>query len=207
MKNMGKNALRILTLPQRIRNLILFIIYKFDKWHISPFGNRIYPLAIINYVKGLYPLDRICEIGCGLGDTISRLDGKYLLGLDCDENVLRAASFIHKKNQNLHFRKFEFPINDLDEKFDLIIAINWLHGINETITKKYLSEYFNNNLNSNGYLIVDSVANMKYKYFHDFEKYFSDSNCIISIIGQFQSGRKVFSIKKNHLVLNEKSLS
>lgn len=183
-------------MPERIRNFILFLIFRFDKWHISPSGNRIYPSAIIYYAKKLYPLGRICEIGCGLGDIISKLDGKYLVGLDCDDNVLLAASFLHRKKVNLHFKRFEFPLSDLEEKFDLIIAVNWMHGVDEKTIKDFFPKYFLNNLNENGNIIVDTVDNPKYKYHHNFEGYFSGLKCRIDRVGEFPGGRKILSIMK-----------
>jgi len=191
-----KNVLRILTIPERIRNFTLFIIFRFDKWHISPSGNRIYPSAIICHVKKLYSPDRICEIGCGLGDIISKLDGKYMVGLDRDNNVLRAASFLHTKNKALHFKRFDFPVSKLEERYDLIIAVNWLHGVDEETIKNIFSKYFINNLNDNGYLIVDTVDNVKYKYSHNFAEYFSGLDCTITLVGEFPGGRIILSIKK-----------
>jgi 2-polyprenyl-3-methyl-5-hydroxy-6-metoxy-1,4-benzoquinol methylase len=183
-------------MPERMRNFILYLIFRFDKWHISPSSNRIYPSAIIKFIKGLYPLNSICEIGCGLGDIISKLDGQYLLGLDHDENVLRAASYMHKKSQNIEFKRFEFSTSVLEGQFDLIIAVNWLHGMDESSVKSFFIKYFNVNLNDSGFIIVDTINSIGYKYYHNFEKYFIGLNCQISTIGVFQSGRKILLIKK-----------
>lgn len=196
---MNRILLRIVTLPERTRNLILFLIYHFDKWHISPSGNRIYPEAIIKFVKEKYPLDDICEIGCGLGDTISKLEGKNMIGLDYDENVLKAASFLHKRIHNLRFAKFVFPSSKLEGKYDLVIAVNWIHSFDEQTLKNKLVEYFRENLKENGLLIVDSISHAGYKYCHDFHRIFAGINCTITEIGHFKSSRKVYAINKlNH---------
>lgn len=193
---MNRVLLRIITLPERGRNLILYLVFHFNRWHISPASNRIYPKAIIRFVKKMDSLNAICEIGCGLGDTISKLNGENLIGLDCDENVLKAASFLHKKVKNLRFRKFVFPDSALEGTFDMLIAVNWIHSFNEDILKNRLLEYFVTNLNENGYLIVDSVRNAGYKYCHDFHRYFEGLNCLITEIGQFPSNRTVYVIQK-----------
>jgi hypothetical protein len=49
-KTVKKGLLRIMTLPERVRNFILFLFFHFDRWHISPSSNRIYPGAIIDFV-------------------------------------------------------------------------------------------------------------------------------------------------------------
>jgi SAM-dependent methyltransferase len=192
----NKGLLRIVTLPERARNLILFLIFRFDSWHISPSGNRIYPGAIIKYLKDKYALNDICEIGCGLGDIISKLSGKKMIGLDSDENVLKAASFLHKKILNLRFEKFVFPSSALEGSYDLIIAVNWIHSFDEETLKNKLLNYFRENLKENGFLILDSINNAGYEYCHDFYRYFSGLNCTITEIGQFPSFRTVYAINK-----------
>ena len=195
---MNKAVLRIVTLPERFRNLILFLIYHFDSWHISPAGNRVYPEAIIRFVRENYPLDDICEIGCGLGDTISKLAGRNMIGLDNDENVLKAASFLHRRIHNLKFSKFIFPLSSLEGKYDLIMAVNWIHSFNEQILTNKLLQYFRENLKEKGLLIVDSIDYPGYEYCHDFNRIFAGIDCTITEIGKFQSSRKVYAIKKSN---------
>jgi SAM-dependent methyltransferase len=184
-----------MTMPERIRNFILFLLFHFDKWHISPSGNRIYPAVIISFVRK-FSLNDVCEIGCGLGDTISRLNGKNMIGLDYDENVLKAAFFLHKKNHSLRFKKFVFPSAALEGSYDLIIAVNWIHSFDEDTIKNKMLLYFRENLKCNGFLIVDSIRNAGYKYCHDFCSYFSGLNCVITEIGRFPGSRTVYAIQK-----------
>ena len=193
---MNRTLLRIITIPERIRNLILFLIYHFDSWHISPSGNRIYPDAIIDFVKNKYSPDDICEIGCGLGDTISKLEGKNMIGLDSDINVLKAAKFMHKKKHNLKFQEFVFPSSSLEGLYDLIIAVNWIHSFDGQTLKNKLLDYYKKNLKENGILIVDTISHNGYKYCHDFYEIFAGINCTITEIGSFPSSRKVYAIYK-----------
>ncbi len=193
---MNKTALRILTLHERFRNFILFLVYHFDSWHISPAGNRVYPEAIASFARKYYPLDDICEIGCGLGDTISRLNGRNMIGMDCDENVLKAAAFLNRRRPNLKFKEFCFPSSLLEGKYDLIIAVNWIHSFNEQILTNKLVQYFQENIKEKGLLIVDSVDHSGYKYCHDFNRIFAGISCTITKIGEFQSSRKVYAIRK-----------
>ena len=193
---MNKNVLRILTLPERLRNLILFLIFRFDRWHISPSKNRVYPRDIINYVNNLTNIFNVCEIGCGLGDTISQINAKKRIGFDKDNNVLKAASWLHSGKTNLKFDFFSFPDSNLIGNFDIIIVVNWIHSFDNKIIKAKFIEYFTNNLSINGMLIVDSVNNPNYRYYHDFTNYFAHLNCVVREIGEYQSGRKIILIQK-----------
>lgn len=193
---MNKNILRIITIPERIRNMILFKIFKFDKWHTSPSGNRVYPKDIIIYTNNLKNIDSVCEIGCGLGDIISNIKATKRIGFDLDLNVLKAASWLHKRKTNLNFDYFLFPDSLLQPKFDVIIAVNWLHNIDNDSIKKNFIKYFTDNLNVNGILIVDAIDNPNYKYHHNFYKYFDQTRCEILELGDYQSNRKVLIIQK-----------
>lgn len=73
---MEKYILRVLSIPERLRNIVLFYVFNFHKWHISPSKNRIYPIDIINYVNNIPNTLSVCEIGCGLGDIISHINAK-----------------------------------------------------------------------------------------------------------------------------------
>lgn len=193
---MNKNILRIITIPERIRNIVLFQIFKFDKWHTSPSGNRVYPTDIIIYTNNLKNIDSVCEIGCGLGDIISNIKANQRIGFDLDVNVLKAASWLHQRKTNLNFDYFLFPDTLLQSKFDVIIAVNWLHNIGNDSIKKKFTHYFTKNLNVNGILIVDSIDHPNYKYYHNFYKYFDQISCEILELGDYQSNRKVLVIKK-----------
>jgi hypothetical protein len=193
---MNKNLLRVLTIPERVRNIILFFIFKFDKWHISPSKNREYPMNIVNYINNLQNIYSVCEIGCGLGDTISRINVKNRIGYDKDDNILRAASWLHRRKANLKFEYFSFPDTILRANFDILIAVNWPHNFEPEIIKNKLIEYLTINLSDNGILIIDSINNPNYRYYHDFHKYFSQLNCVIQEIGSYRSCRKVLSIQK-----------
>lgn len=193
---MNKNILRILSIPERIRNIVLFQVFKFDKWHTSPSGNRVYPNDIINYANKLKNSISVCEIGCGLGDIISKINAVKKTGFDMDVNVLKAASWLHRGKTNLNFEYFSFPESDLKSKYDIIIAVNWLHNIENDSIKKNFINYFNTNLNVNGIMIVDAINNPSYKYYHDFFKYFEQINCEVLELGSYQSNRKVLIIQK-----------
>lgn len=193
---MNKNILRIITLPERLRNICLYAKYKFDRWHISPSINRIYPNDIVQFINRLDNKSNICEIGCGLGDTISKVNADYKLGLDCDRRVLNAAKWIHRKKSHLEFKYFLFPQMKLTGIYDIVIAVNWLHNFeNETIRINFL-EIFNSNVSENGLLIIDSIDNPKYRFNHNFEKYFATTKSEVRVLGKYQSNRKVLYIKK-----------
>ena len=48
----------------------------------------------MDLVNALTP-ERVVEVGCGLGDILSRIEARDRFGLDEDANVIRAARFLH----------------------------------------------------------------------------------------------------------------
>lgn len=193
---MNKNSLRILSLPERFRNSLLFLFFRFDKWHISPSGNRMYPKDIISYCNSLKNRTTVCEIGCGLADTLSKIKAKKRIGFDRDRNVLKAATWLHRKRLNLEFDYFSFPETKLKTSFDILIAVNWLHNIDNQTIQAVFTDYFNKHLTDQGVLIVDAVNHPNYLYYHNFAEYFADINCTIHEIGSYQSNRKLIAIHK-----------
>jgi len=175
---------------------MLFMVFKFDAWHISPSKNRVYPNDIVRFCNGTTQKNKLAEIGCGLGDTLSRIDFIDKIGYDQDINVLRAASWLHQNQANLQFGYFSFPESKLSTEYDIIIAVNWIHNFDPQTVGNIFTDYFKNHLSINGFLIVDCVNNPKYKYQHHFEDYFKGLPGIFQEIGTYQSGRKIIAIQK-----------
>ena len=145
-----------------IRNYFLHKIYKFDSWHIvSNFYLRPYKkitCQIINQKE----FTNVIEFGCGLGDILSRVNCINRIGIDIDENVIKACKIIN--NKKIKFIKGTFFDNKFPsffkfdrEKNNLMICINWPHGYNwqslETQIKKISCT---NNIN---YMIIDLITN------------------------------------------------
>src|SRR5271167_800480 len=55
---------------------ILHCIFKFDGWHVlNMYENRTYKKVIVKKVNDLHPSITV-EVGCGLGEIISKIDAR-----------------------------------------------------------------------------------------------------------------------------------
>jgi hypothetical protein len=119
-------------LLRRVRYFFLSRRYGFASWHArAPFGCRPYKAEVVSLANELQP-DVTVEIGCGLGEILSRVRGARRLGFDPDAAVVAAA-------QHLFGDKCEFAVASISETrkislavgqaADLLIMVNWPHGI------------------------------------------------------------------------------
>jgi cyclopropane fatty-acyl-phospholipid synthase-like methyltransferase len=184
----------------RILRYVLYKIFKFDKWHLSTFQERSYAKSIVSYLNVNASSKRLSmvEIGCGLGDIIRRIKIKNKLGLDVDEKALKAAKLISylQVKFNIKYELFVFPTSSLFGLYDVIIMVNWIHNIEPKELKEKLEEYFFNNLNSNGEIIIDTVQDKEYRYNHSITYLTSALKAQVFKIGDFERQREVFSIIK-----------
>src|SRR5882672_11472339 len=86
----------VLVRCERLLRYVLYLYFRFSRWHIISLRERPYARAIIDYLNSRPPEQRgkALEIGCGLGDIIRRVDFENRVGLDADNSVLRAARFL-----------------------------------------------------------------------------------------------------------------
>jgi hypothetical protein len=106
--------------------------YGFGSWHASaPYECRPYKAEVVSLANGLQPSITV-EIGCGLGEILSRVCGHKRLGFDVDPAVITAA-------RQLYGQKCEFGVASIanidaicqavGESADLLIMVNWPHGL------------------------------------------------------------------------------
>lgn len=178
--------------------ILLFKIYKFDKWHVSPLMDRRYAQDLIVYLNSRKERYKFLEVGCGLGDILRNVKYKYRLGLDIEQEVLSAARLISifQLKRGIGFRKFIFPIDSINGKFDVILLVNWIHNIEPYIIKEKVSEYFHQNLSVHGLIIIDSVNHNGYKYYHKVQEIIIGLDCSIEKIGSYECNRELWAIKK-----------
>lgn len=138
--------------------------YKFDPWHASaPYSCRPYKKAVVDLVNGLAP-SSVVEVGCGLGDIVSRIDAPNRFGYDTDRGVVRAARL-------LHGRRLEFVEGDASNvaqsSMDVLIMVNWLHNVSPSELGNLLPPL----ADRAKYLVFDAMdfdAPASYRYRHDF---------------------------------------
>jgi len=107
-------------------------VFGFNTWHSkSAFHLKPYKRAVVGQVNALQP-STILEVGCGLGDILSRLDARGLYGLDVEPAVVRAASFLHP---TLHLSVSSLAecyerCNDWGlSEIDVLLMVNWPHTL------------------------------------------------------------------------------
>ncbi|MBL7699262.1 MAG: class I SAM-dependent methyltransferase [Chitinophagaceae bacterium] len=189
-----------------IRNLItkaqrkvLQLVYRFDGWHVSPLSERPYAFDIITYCNNRKERNNFVEIGCGLGDITRNVDYITRTGYDNDAKVLRAAKVLPSKTPKgkpVKFDVFNFPESGLTGTYDVITMVNWIHHIEPVVLKKYIEQYFKNNLADNGEIVIDTVQDKAYRYNHNIEFLSAGIECTVYKIGDYARQREVFAIKK-----------
>lgn len=179
------------------RKLLLWVFH-FDNWHISPLSSRRYAQDLILFLNKIENNESYLEIGCGLGDIIRNINFKKRLGLDYENEVLRAARLLSflSFQRNISYKKFTFPIDPIESKFDVIVLVNWIHNIEPEILKSKLTDYFQNNLVTNGMIIIDTVQNDGYRYNHKVDFLTENIQCEINRLGIYENNRENWAIKK-----------
>jgi SAM-dependent methyltransferase len=117
-----------LCLLQRLIFTLFRFFYKFDPWHSqSPFYCRPYKKRVVKISNSLKP-NSVVEIGCGLGEIISRIKAPLKYGIDIDNKVLKVAKILNPKVKYFlgDFKTvFQIPLDSID----LLIMVGFIHGI------------------------------------------------------------------------------
>ena len=148
-------------------HLIFFYIFKFDHWHISSIESREYCLKTLEYINSnVYPDDCIVEVGCGLGETISKVNASNLRGYDTSSQVIQAAKLYHCR------KKVSFEIGSFDSfknyNITYLIALNFLHDFDSQTASNWLNQCTQNNKIQ--FFIVDEIKDRAYQNNHNFIK-------------------------------------
>ena len=138
-------------------------VHRFDRWHVhNTCFNRPYKMIAVTMSNSIKP-GSVVEIGCGLGDIISRIDSTTKIGFDICANVLAAASDYH--NQNIRWELGSFLEAQKIEK-DLLVAINFIHNLSpEELEKNILL-----NISTTKYFLLETISKNTdgFRYYHDF---------------------------------------
>lgn len=114
------------------RNFRLQRRYGFDDWHVnSPFHWKPYKQIVVDTASGLEP-STVVEIGCGLGDIVSRVKADQRLGLDRDHKVIRACRILHSNRFEVcgDLRQAAAVITSQAISYvDVLIMVNWPHNV------------------------------------------------------------------------------
>jgi len=151
----------------RIRRKKLRKKYNFGEWHDISFFDKQYAIDIVDFINCLATLENwkenAVEIGCGIGDIIGNLKMRKKTGIDCSEEALRCL-----KNQyptvDCILGSFE-QIDKIVGKVDVLIAVNFIHGIAPDELKRNLDRILKKC--DVKCIVLDCVKGEGYKYFHN----------------------------------------
>jgi SAM-dependent methyltransferase len=184
----------LIGLLKRIYFIFLVKKYKIEKWHISPLESRIYAIEIVNLINNVAKNENwscVVEIGCGIGEIIRNLNIEKKIAYDLDENVIKVARLLDKKN-SVSFNKGSFK--NVDQFFfNCLITVNFIHMIESEELKLLYKELLSNSIVEN--VLVDSVGN-SYKYQHNFDLILPSSYEKKLSLGPFKSDRYILLYKK-----------
>lgn len=143
--------------------------FGFDAWHAAaPYACRPYKRQVVQLVNSLQPAT-VVEVGCGLGDILSRVKAVSRFGLDTDPAVIRAARFLHPRA----IRWIQGDISAIAavlpaaHPIDCLIMVNWIHNL----SPEQLAACILPLLPRTGYLILDAIDSdgpASYRFKHDF---------------------------------------
>lgn len=148
---------------------VLQRVFQFDAWHSSsPYSCRPYKRVVVGIVNSLRP-NSVVEVGCGLGEILSRTCARQRFGFDSDAAVVRAARFLHPRGTKwLAADASAVPeLLPRGQGIDCLIMINWIHNLRP----ERLAECVLPLLPRVRYLLLDAIdhdAPPSYRFRHDF---------------------------------------
>lgn len=173
----------------------------FDKWHLGSLRGRHYAIPLINRINDLIQMGElssgaIIEVGCGLGDIISAIRWKDKTGYDIDRKAILAARILHPRTP---FRVGTFNVIR-GRKVAVLMALNFLHRINDEECYRYFSELISHN--EVDVVVVDEVQSPPYQYAHDYERLFEDMGYILEYkscgyAAKGRSRRRILYFRRN----------
>jgi SAM-dependent methyltransferase len=149
---------------------VLQRVFRFDAWHSNaPYSCRPYKRVVVGIVNSLRPKS-VVEVGCGLGEILSRTRARQRFGFDSDPGVVRAARFLHPRGTRWIAAEAS-AVRELlprDQSIDCLVMINWIHGLRSD----QLAECVLPLLPRARYLLFDAIdhdALPSYRFRHDFQ--------------------------------------
>lgn len=164
---------------KKIYYIFLQRIFRFDKWHILTADDREYARWICRKANSLLSgppsCGKVIEVGCGLGGILSEIHvpNSQKIGYDVERNVIRALKFAHPG-----LRGKVGSLSSLHrETIDILIAVNWLHGVDDSWFRANASRTIKDNHIAR--IIVDTVPAPPYGHAHDYVGFFRDHGYIL----------------------------
>ncbi len=122
---------------------------KVPKWHLNAtYEAREYKNKVIKICNS-YKTNNVIEIGCGIGEIISRIQAPLKYGLDVNKDTLILLKRINKNIKTIQTDIMENNDDLLEiilsidkDQTILLVMVNWLHEYSESKVLKMLNQIF-----------------------------------------------------------------
>lgn len=175
---------------------ILRFIFGFDQWHVwATYEARPYKQVVVETANELQSVV-VVEIGCGLGEIISRVDSVIRCGIDSDGGAIRAARILNRQKHILFIPGgFQVAKSLPFGHIDSLIMVNWLHSIPPEVLRSELDEMTNRV--EVRYIIADEILSESkgYRYHHDLAKTLNGLFNLSKTVGDAEGVRRLVVLK------------
>lgn len=129
-RGLGDAVGLVRSLPYFVRYRRLQKSFGFNRWHVrSPFPRRAYKARVVKMIDSFCP-ETVVEVGCGLGEIISRTNARNRFGFDLEAAVIAAAARPHGTGAIFHQGDLRVPGGIacfVCLPIDVLVAVNWPH--------------------------------------------------------------------------------
>jgi 2-polyprenyl-3-methyl-5-hydroxy-6-metoxy-1,4-benzoquinol methylase len=168
--------------------------FRFDPWHSkNNWYCRSYKRTAVGMINNLHP-KIVVEVGCGLGEIISRVEAPYRVGYDIEPTVIDAARYLHGTNVNFEYGT---GVDVKETHIDVLIVLNWIHNLSADKIEDFLKPFYKRV----NYFLLEGIneGEKNYKYHHKFTFLEGHAKLINAIDGGIGEARKLMlfeSIKR-----------
>jgi len=176
---------------------LLCALLGIERWHAGSAERHPYRQEIVRRLQAQAP-DALLEVGCGLGDILSRVTAGRRLGGDVSARVLWAARLSHPWQWLVHGARFrKMGLGDpVQGRFDAVVCVNFIHVIAPAYLRTHLGTLVRDNLAPGGLLVFDVVRNPQYRHNHDADFLLQGLGLQAEVVGGFEFGRSLVFARK-----------
>lgn len=151
---------------------IMYKIYHFHPWHITPVNRREYALFLIRKLRKLDAKGVFVEVGCGLGDIVGNINNWHgkRYGFDISQEAIKSAKIIHPLVVFKQGSITDISLGDIK----LLVMVNWPQGIDGESLREWICQLKMSNVVD--IFVVDSFfkSSKSYPYCHDWGQILGD---------------------------------
>jgi len=110
---------------------LLTKLFRLRPWvQRAPYACRPYKAEAVRLANSVGP-DLVVDIGCGIGDIVSKVRAKRRFGFDRDKASIKAAKWLYRQTTfgDAALSDAEIVAEKVAAPIDLLIMVNWTHGI------------------------------------------------------------------------------